>query len=358
MSIKNPMHVSEITHQWLTHALREGGSLKEAAVISIDKKIIGEAKGFLSSVVRVKIDYDHKEEGAPESVVVKLEPEEGGFKDFGDEMHAFEREIRFYREVAGNVPVRLPKLYYAVDEPPAYSIVMEDLSHYVPGDQLSGMHSAQVMKTVEEIARLQAKYWNNEELEKLDWMPEFNGVGLDYVQKWPSFVKRFGFCIDDRAVELGNKISRHIDWKKQQILSRQKTIVHFDLREDNLMFPPAGEEGPILILDWQVTIRGIGAMDVFRVMGGSEIPVERKGHQFEILRKWYDTLIEEGVSNYSWDEAVYDFRLGAISYLCIPVHFHTAAIESVGRAQELIRAIVTRTFASAVEIDAGSILPD
>lgn len=358
MPIKNPLHPDEITPEWMTYALREGGTLENSSVISIDKTIIGVAKGFLSSVVRVKIDYDHKEEGIPESVVVKLEPEEGGFKDFGDEMNAFEREIRFYREVAGKVPIRLPKLYYAVDEPPAYSIVMEDLSHYVAGDQLAGMHSAQVMKTVEEIARLQARYWNNEELEKLDWMPEFNGVSEDYVEKWPSFVKHYGFCLDDRAVELGNKIRRHIDWKKEEIQRRPKTIVHFDLREDNLMFPPAGEEGPILILDWQVTIRSIGALDVFRIMGGSEIPVERKGHQFEILKKWHDTLLEEGVSNYSWDEAVADFRLGAISYLCIPVHFHTAALEAVGRAQELIRAIVTRSFATAVEIDAGSILPD
>lgn len=352
------MRIDEVTPEWLTFALSEGGYLKSAVVQSVEKKIIGEAKGFLSSVVRVTINYDKDESSAPRSVVIKLQPEEGEFKDFGDQTNAFQREIRFYQEVAGNVSIRLPKLYYAVDEPPAYSIVMEDLFHYVPGDQLRGMHSAQVKKTVEEIAVLQAKYWDNEELEKLDWMPEFNGVGIDYVEKWPSFIKHYGFCLDDRGVELGTKLARHIDWKKEEMQSRPKTIVHFDLREDNLMFPPDGEDGPILILDWQLTLRNIGAIDIFRLMAGSEVPMERKGHEFEVLKKWHDTLIEEGVSNYFWDEAVYDLRLGALSFLCNPVTFHSAALKTTGRAQELARAIFTRSFASAVEIDAGSILPE
>ncbi|MCH7519954.1 MAG: hypothetical protein IH964_13145, partial [Candidatus Dadabacteria bacterium] len=56
MPIKDPMHVEEITPQWITHALREGGVLKEASVKSIEKKILGEGKGFLSSVVQVKIE--------------------------------------------------------------------------------------------------------------------------------------------------------------------------------------------------------------------------------------------------------------------------------------------------------------
>lgn len=118
MAIKDPMHPEEITPEWITHALREGGFLKDASVKSIEKKILGEGKGFLSSVVQVKIEYDADEKGAPSSVVVKIEPEEGEFHDFGEELNAFQREIRFYREVAHNVPIRLPEIYFIVDEPP------------------------------------------------------------------------------------------------------------------------------------------------------------------------------------------------------------------------------------------------
>ena len=358
MAIKDPMHVEEITPQWLTHALREGGYLKDASVKSIEKKIIGDAKGFLSSVVQVKIEYDTIEKDAPVSVVVKIEPEEGGFKDFGDELNAFQREIHFYRDVAANLSIRLPKLYYAVDQPPAYSMVMEDLSYYIPGDQVVGMHERQVMTTVEEIARIQAQYWNNDTLEKLTWMPDTNGMRDDYADKWESFVEHYGYCLDDKGRELCGKLARFIDWKKDEIQKRPKTIVHSDLREDNLLFPPLGSDDSILILDWQLTVKSIGAFDVARLMGGSELPKERKGHQFEVLKRWHDTLIEQGVREYPWEEAVYDFRLGTLAFLCYPVHFHTEVIGIKGRTQKLAEAIFTRSFAFAVEIDAGSILPE
>lgn len=358
MPIKDPMHVEEITPEWIDHALKEGGFLKDACVKSIEKKVIGDAKGFLSSVVRVGIEYDSDEKTAPASVVVKIEPEEGGFKDFGDELNAFQREIRFYKDVASGLSIRLPKLYYAVDTPPAYSMVMEDLSYYTPGDQVVGMHERQVMTTVEEIARIQARYWNNEALEELDWMPDTNDMSRDYADKWESFVEHFGYCLSDEGRKLCGKLAQHIGWKDAQRLKRQKTIVHSDLREDNLLFPPEDSGDPILILDWQLAIKGIGAFDVARLLGGSELPVERKGHQLAVLKRWYDTLVACGVTNYSWEEALYDFRLAMLSYLCYPVHFHREIIDAQGRTKLLAEAIFTRSFETAVEIEAGSVLPE
>jgi len=358
MSIKDPMHPEDITPEWITHALEEGGYLKHSSIKSIEKEILGEGKGLLSSVVRVGIKYGLQEENAPNSVVVKIEPEEGEFVDFNTELRAFQREIRFYREVASNVPIRLPKFYYAVDKPPAYSLVLEDLSHYSPGDQLVGMHKEQVLTVVEQIAGLQSAYWNNEALEELGWMPQINGISSDFAENWPSFVENYGFCLDDRGIKLGEKLSGFIDWKNSVIEKRPQTIVHADLREDNIMFGPPGSEDATIILDWQLTIRSLGAADVARLMGGSEIPRERKGHQFEILKRWYDTLLKGGVTDYSWDDAVYDFRLGTLSYLCYPVHFHKAGIGAEGRLKELVDVIYRRSFSSAVDIDAGSILPE
>ena len=357
MPVKNPMHPEEITPEWMTHALTEGGFLKKSSVISIDKQILGEGVGLLSSVVRVGLTYDTKEKDAPDSVVLKIEPEEDWSKDFNEELSAFQREIRFYREIAPTVSIRLPKFYYAVDDPPAYSLILEDLSYYTPGDQIIGMHQNQVMDTVEILAKLQAQYWNNEGLKKLNWMPRRNGVSNDFTENWPSFVEHFGHMISDDAIVLGDKLSNLIDWKNEEIKKRPNTLVHADLREDNLLFPPEGSGEQIMILDWQLTIRNIGAADVARLMGGSEIPKERKGHQFEILKKWHDTLLSEGVIGYNWDDAVYDFRLGALSHLCYPVHFHKAGIGCTGRLKKLLDVLYTRTFSSAVDIDAGSVLP-
>lgn len=352
------MHPDEITPEWITYALREGGSLTNSSVIKIDKKVLGEGVGLLSSVVMVGIKYDSKEPDAPDSVVVKIQPEEEWSKDFNRELSAFQREIRFYREVAQDAPIKLPNCYYVVDEPPAYSLVLEDLSYYKPGDQVVGMHESQVMDTVVEIAKLQAKYWNNGALEELAWMPRRNGVSEDFAENWSSFKDNYNHFLTEDSIKLGDKLSKNIDWKNAEIEKRQLTIVHADLREDNLLFAPKGYEQAVMILDWQLTIRNIGAADVARLIGGSEIPRERAGHQFEILKKWYATLIDQGVRDYSWDHAVYDFRLGALSHLCYPVHFHKDGINATGRLKELLDVLYPRTFSSAVDIDAISILPD
>lgn len=357
MKIKNPLHPGEITTQWINLALREGGVIKRSNGRILNKEILGRGRGFLSSVVRVCLDYDREEKDAPKSVVVKIEPESDTLHRFGDELNAFQREIRFYKEVARNVPIRLPMLYFSVDEPPAYSMVMEDLSSYTPGDQVIGMHREQVMATVAILAKLQARYWNNIALEQLNWMPTTNAVGIDYKEKWASFVNHFGSYVAREGLKVGERLGNSISWLEKEVEKRPKTIVHTDLREDNLLFGDPISDEAILILDWQLAIRSIGVFDVARIIGGSELPSERSGHQFEVLRRWYDALVEEGVSDYSWEEAVHDFRLGALQLLCFPVHFHVGFIGSEGRAMELAKAICRRVFTSAVEIDAASVLP-
>jgi len=68
----------------------------------------------MSLIVQVGIAYaTAPPDGAPASLVAKLEPAAGAFREAERRFGAFDREIRFYREVAGRVPLRLPRIYYA-----------------------------------------------------------------------------------------------------------------------------------------------------------------------------------------------------------------------------------------------------
>ncbi len=357
MAMKNPEHPDEITAQWLTHVLGETGAVTRSKVVGLEKKILGEGKGLLSSVVRLGIEYDDKEEGAPDSLVVKIEPEGEDFRQVGEDLNAFEREIRFYREIAPGLNIRLPKVYYTVDEPPAYCMVMEDLSAYEPGDQLRGMHEWQVEDAVRKLAVVQAKYWNNKALDALEWMPTTNNISGDYNEKWDSFVEHYSYLAGKRGVELGARVGEHLGWIESEVDSRQKTLVHMDLREDNLLFGEQGTAESVIILDWQLAVRSMGAFDVARLMGGSELRSDRLGHPYDVLKAWYRKLVEEGVTGYTWEDALYDFRLGALMTLTFPVHFHVVMIDATGRTKDLGMAICRRLFSAAVDIEAGSILP-
>ncbi|NGX58723.1 MAG: hypothetical protein K940chlam3_01631, partial [Chlamydiae bacterium] len=226
-----------------------------------------------------------------------------------------------------------------------------------PGDQVEGMTESETIATVTTIARIQANFWDNDLLEKLSWMPITNAVELDYKGKWESFVQHFGHFTDEKGLRVGVKVGQYSEWLEKEIESRPKTIVHADLRADNLLFGPPGTREEVVILDWQIAMRSMGAFDVARLMAGSEPIKERKGHHMEVVRCWHSTLLEHGVEDYPWEEALYDFRLGALATLFYPVHFHTSLIGVTGRDLELIRVIIHRAFSCAVEVDAISVLP-
>jgi aminoglycoside phosphotransferase (APT) family kinase protein len=357
MALPTPQSAAEVTPEWLTAALRSSGVLRDGVVVECAKTQIGEGLGFLSRVLRAALTYRGDAAGAPASVVVKLEPDAGSFHDFGDELHAFAREIRFYREVAAVVPVRLPRCYYADDSGPHFAIVMEDLSFATPGDQVAGMHAAQVVATVRLIAGLQARFWDNDALAALSWMPTTNRLGFDYEEKWSSLLTHFGDLITPAGRRVGERLRGQVEWLEAEIAARPATVVHSDLRADNLLFGAPGSADAVLIVDWQLAIRSMGAFDVARLLGGSELPGERRGHELEVLRAWYDALCAAGVRDYSAADAERDLRLGALSVLLFPVHFHSGCIDSSGRARAVAETIIRRLFASAAEIDAASVLP-
>jgi len=356
--MENPMHPKEITAKWLDFALREGGVLKSSSVTHIDIIDMGDIHGFLSSVIKVELFYDQYEPGAPKSVVIKIEPESESFRQLGDDIHAFEREIKFYELVAKKTSIRLPHIFYAVLKPPAFSLVMEDLTHLRAGDQIPGITEEETLATVSTIARLQANFWDNELLNQLDWMPVTNAVEIDYQDKWDSFVKHFGHCTNPEALKVGERVGEYSHWLEQKIESRPRTVVHADLRADNLLFGSKDSEEEIVILDWQLAMRSMGAFDVARLMAGSEPVTERSGHHMEVVRHWHGTLLQHGVKNYAWLDALYDFKLGALATMFYPVHFHPALIGATGRDLELFYVLISRVFSCALEIDAASALPD
>lgn len=357
MSIKNPLHVNEITPEWLTRILREGGSIEKSRVTDIDIQSVSGAVGFLSSVVKTILTYDVIEEGAPKSLVIKIEPESESYRQAGEQLHAFTREIMFYRDVAPGVSMRLPRLYGSVIEPPAYALAMEDLCSLRPGDQVRGISEEEALGITEDIGKLHARYWDSPELDGFGWMPSENPVWQDFEEKWPSFMEHFGGLLENNGRAVGEKLVKHVEWVAGEIGSRPKTIVHSDLRADNLLFGSPGSDDRVVIIDWQLVIKSMGAFDVARLTAGSEPTSELKKYHYEAVNRWHGTLIEGGVGHYTQDDAVRDYKLGLLFNLCFPVHFHREALTATGRTKDLVIAIISRDFAAAAEFDAGSVLP-
>ena len=81
----------------------------------------------------------------PSSTVAPGKPAEGTFRDAERNYRAFEREALFYRDVAGHVDVRVPRVFHSHAGPDGSVLVMEDLTRLTCGDQVRGMLHEEVI---------------------------------------------------------------------------------------------------------------------------------------------------------------------------------------------------------------------
>jgi hypothetical protein len=352
-----PQRPEEITAGWIDEVLHAGGALIDQRVVGVSAVAIGGERGFLSQTIRVHLEYDRSTGSEPASVVVKIEPGSRVFAEAVQGIKAFEREIGFYADVAPRLPIRLPRVWCADVLAEGNVLVMEDLSALDGLDQVHGVRHEHVLAAVRAIAIVHARYWNEPSLAGLTWLPDHDHfIGEGYVEHWPAFARAYELNIGRDAVALGERVARHKEWLEERIMGRAATLIHSDLRGDNLLHDPA--TGEVIVIDWQLSTRSLGAIDPARLLGGSEPPPERRGHQLETFATWHDALGRAGVRDYDAEEALEDFRLAVLYCLFIPVKvFALVGPDAGGRAGRLCDAQAQRFFASALELDAGRLLP-
>jgi hypothetical protein len=147
--------------------------LRQAAVLAVDVRAVGQGVGFLSNRARVTLTYDPAEEGAPATVVIKMPATAKEGAEFAESTHVYEREIRFYREVAPLTPIRVPRAYAAIMDPAkgVFILILEDLKALTAGDQVAGMSRGQALASASTIAPLHAVWWNGDQRQALPWVP-------------------------------------------------------------------------------------------------------------------------------------------------------------------------------------------
>jgi hypothetical protein len=358
-SLALPRTIAEITPSWLSWALRTCGHLAQANIIAIAVQAIGQEVGFLDGLARLHLRYDHDENGAPASVVVKIPARDAAYRQIGDRYHAYEREIRFYGDVAPRSPIRLPRCFYrGMDHASgAYLLVLEDLGALTAGDQVLGLSQPQAQAAVETIGRLHACWWQTPALEALDWMPHRNLQAARYRQLWPRFRQTCGRLLPASALALGEKVGDHLEGLLRAMEEPPHTIVHADYRADNLLFDAPSRPDPVVVVDWQLAIRSRGAWDLARLLCGSMASQDRAACEMVVLQRWHQTLEMGGVKGYSFQQALHDYKLGALLCLYFPVTIHEAEEGAGKRGVALAGAQIKRFFAAALELEAASVLP-
>lgn len=110
---KFPTCPEELTAQWLTEVLRTRGTLGRGHVIACDAIVLGGTKGALGQIARLSLLYNADQEAAPRSLIAKFGPANPELRLILSEAGFYEREVRFYQELADHVDFRTPDCYYS-----------------------------------------------------------------------------------------------------------------------------------------------------------------------------------------------------------------------------------------------------
>jgi aminoglycoside/choline kinase family phosphotransferase len=361
-----PSGPQDLTPEWLTQALRSGGAIERAAVSSFEVKVIGEGAGFLGQLAQVRLTYDRPEEGAPQSLIAKLPAAAPENKEVAQFFRFYEREVRFYDEIAHSVELRTPRLYFSHFDAGTgdFALLIEDLAPACVGDQLSGCTTHQVELAVRELARFHAAWWEHPKLQDLDWLPSIHdqwyveAVAGGYAQAWGPFNDYFGDRLAPAMRDLGERYGQKIPQLMEYFGTAPCTIIHGDYRLDNLFFDPSQPGSALAVIDWQISARARGVFDVAYFLAGTLPPDQRRAGERDLVRLYHDLLAEGGVRGYSLELCWDDYRrslLFLLNYAVIGIGSLDLANE---RGVELFEMIAQRTMTAIDDLNAGELLPE
>ena len=282
----------------------------------MSKKSIG--TGQIGSNIRYTFDFEGARGGAPKSLVGKFPSDKELSRQtasVASGLGHYRRETYFYQNFKALSDRIAPSALYAEFSPASenFAIIMEDMAPGVQGDQLKGTTLEHAEWVMDVAAELHAAHWGDGSLEQVEWLqgteaaPE-SPFGPDMIAAlWQGFKQRYAGDISDDAVLIGDTITGDArEWATAY--SGPKCLMHGDYRLDNMLFSAPDAKKPLAVVDWQTVGLGCGAQDISYFIGAGFKRDERADHEMHLLKRWHDSISARGVTDYSFDDAVRDYR--------------------------------------------------
>jgi hypothetical protein len=298
-----PLDVADLTAEWFSEIL--GRDVENVDLLDHHSGTTGRAHVALRGGP-----------GVPPTLFVKLAPFDEKQREFVNMVGMGVTEARFYRDLAEEVPMRVPKAFFSDEDGDRYIMVLEDLAasgcrfpH--PTDDDIAFRARDI---VEQLAELHGQYWESPRFDAggdLAWLADKGtggaGGGSKFVQM---AVDTLGDRLDDDFHRLADLyLARHEDiatlWN-----TGEKTFVHGDPHMGNL-FVDVQNGNRTGFLDWAVIGRSPGLRDVAYVLCNSIPHDVRTTDERELIEHYGTRVGTHGVDldpNQAWDQ----YRLFAV----------------------------------------------
>jgi len=335
-----PLSIEEIDASFLSEHLGIN-------IHSFQYERIGADRGMLGEIYRVTIQSDT----GSQELVAKFSAPRKEALDNAKRGGTHERELRCYDELLNSTPISIPEIFacWFDKDTSEYLILQEFIEFDQSVDQIEGITIAQSKLVIEEAASMHAHWWEHSDLAQSKWLPRLND---DRRRTNLTTVTRLGWhtltgILDEGGVKYpkisGETLSEEIDDMLCDLSTSASTLIHSDLRADNLLFNTSGDE--VMIVDWQGCSFGPSSFDITYHMIQSLSINDRRQYEAELLNHYVSSLDSLGHQITS-DEVHKLYRDSILYSLSIACAVPLINDIKIPRVKELAFSMASRTLAA------------
>jgi hypothetical protein len=314
---------NDLTPEWLTGALRAADVLARGRVVDVEA---GATERQLRSLTtRVSVSYS---DDAPSDAPTRLFLKVATTSTRRSPASSPNPEVVFYTSVANQMPAPpVPRCFHAAEsaEEERLHLLLEDHSDTHGNSEWPIPPSeGHCHDFVEALAVFHAWWWDREALDRASRRPGAADF-TDMAKALDAQLPRLFDVIGDRLAKTDRDSYERVVHGAAPLLAERfasngaLTLAHGDAHFWNVLLPfERGASGPLFV-DWADNQIAPGVMDLAYAIALHWHPERRARLEQPLLRRYHRTLQANGVSKYSWDDLLADYRLFALRNMLIPV---------------------------------------
>ncbi len=348
----------ELDTSWFTERLRDAGHTG-VRVTDVHATRIG--TGQIGQCFRYELSLAGADPSAPTRLVGKFPSDDPVSRATGVQLRNYYREVSFYRHLASELTISVPRCYYAdiVDEGPEFLLLLEDLHPAEPGDQLAGCSPEVARSAVLELVGLQVPSWCRADLTRYDWLAPATGdegsmIDL-YAQLLVGFMDRYGDALAADERDIIAKVAKSPACPLFQPHDDVFCLEHVDYRLDNLLIDARATPPRVTVVDWQSLRLGKPMNDVAYFLGAGVVPDARREVERDIVADYHQALRSAGVSGYDWGRCWDDYRRGTFAGFGVTV-IASMIVQQTARGDAMFITMARRHARHALELGAEEFL--
>lgn len=281
--LRIPEDLDSISTEWLSHVLAT--PVATFAVLDAHAGTTGRAL--------LQIDYEAPAD-LPQRLFVKLPPTDEMQRAFVVSSGMGLRESTFYSSLSAELPVRVPRCYFAASEDSGeqYIMLLENLEDSGCTFQNAGTRYSidYVREVLAEFAKLHAAYWASPRFDTdLSWLqpPLQHEIAVQLIERslelhaaqMPPVFRQMGELYLSRADDI------HRLWQQGDA-----TVIHGDVHDANLFY----DRGRPGFLDWALVARGPAMRDVGYFLAGTLPEEDQRAAGRSLLEYYREQLLALG----------------------------------------------------------------